>query len=81
MMGLVTGWLKVKVMTPRLAQRKIAEEQPAGLTSISTESVVAEIAGDSCAEVTPPIPLSAIESSKMTAFAPESVTCIVVVPG
>jgi hypothetical protein len=59
----------------------VAVEQPAGLTSISIASVVAEIAGESCADVTPPMPLSAIESSKITEFAPDNDTCMVVVPG
>ncbi|HEX4873312.1 MAG TPA: hypothetical protein VFV06_00285 [Sphingorhabdus sp.] len=79
--GSRTGALNVKVSVPRLAQRRVAVEQPVGRTSISTASVFAAIAGDSMAVVTPPVAFNGLDGSNIEALPPATVTVIVVVPG
>ncbi len=61
--GSRTGALKVKVIVPRLAHRGVAVEHPVGRTSTSTASVVAKIAGDSMADVAPPVAFNGLDGS------------------
>lgn len=71
--GLVTASLKVIVIVPRLEQTLTELRQPAARTSISEALVVAAMEGDNCADVTPPVLLSAADGAKKATFAPDTV--------